>query len=119
MRSTADTLANALEASAAALETHGMAPEVGPPRLLVWGPCVVDGCTFTFRVVATPDAFRRRAAKVRNLMRGLHTDGFNYYRTGTRPHNTKRARFSEAVARQFDADGEPDNAQAYRDLFNV
>lgn len=114
MKETAEKLAQIVDQVALALNP---AP-VGPYPLLVLD-AAVDGCRFKIKFMAHPDFAHHRAKRLRKT-RIAGTDGFRECARASRwkPSRSRPRKPNEAVVRRFLNDGEVENAQAYRDVFN-
>ncbi len=120
MKNAAEVLAQQLDDMAAAYELTPAAA-VGKERQL----CLtlkVGGCTFKLKVIETPGALRARAKRLRQAGRGNGlTDEANGMRRAAewKPTMSRPKQYSNALAQQFLVDGERENWEAYRDLFDA
>lgn len=83
-----------------------------PPRLTI--ETQVDGCRYRLRMAPTVEAAEGRAARLRRGVRPTEQQRANAL--PSKP-SLSRAKYSQAVYDQFIADGEHENAEAYRGLY--
>lgn len=109
-----EQLAGQVQLAAALIQQRGGVDWAhGPaPRMTI--ETRVEGCRYRLRFAPTVDAAVCRAKR---LLRPA-PNGTNYNRLPPKPTLT-RARYSQAVYDQFIEDGEPENAEAYRGLYDV
>lgn len=81
-----------------------------PPRLTI--EAQVEGCRYRLRMAPTAEAAVTRAKRL--LRAGVN--GTNFHPLPRKP-SLSRAKFSQAVYGQFIEDGEHENAEAYRGLY--
>lgn len=116
---TAEKLAEQLRISANLYEQMGR--KTGPEKEVVL-EFVVDGARFKIRAEECADGLRSRADKTLSQARKA-TAGTPMFRDARRALNFKpsasRSRYSEKMVQAFLEAGEPDNAEAYRALFNA